>query len=119
MEKNKSLVKSGESFISKICHRIKYYFAKNKKDSDDIVSDQKGPKSSKQVGYSQADFDILRDILNKKAKIGDLDLEVKKRLIKLCKERFASLEKEIDKYDNKLIEKENKLRELKEVNAKI
>ena len=58
--------------------------------------------SEKINGTELEDFDVLKSIMNGNTKIEDLDSDLRKRLIIMCKDKLSKTNLEIEKIDNNI-----------------
>ena len=122
MENEKSLVKSEKSIFSRVRQAILnffYRFNKNKTESQIVENtfqekiDISQIEKSKIGTSSIQDFDILKDIVNGKVQIKDLDIATEKRLIKLCDNRLRQMNEKIREKDIEIANIEKLLNDLK------
>lgn len=128
MEDKKYLVKSEQSIFSRIRRSILNFFHKFKKESkEDVVYQEEfeyqeennmGQEELKQQQAADLkDFDILKDVVNGKTSVKDLDIETEKRLINLCDNRLKQINEKIKAKDLKIAKIEKALADLKTYNA--
>lgn len=91
MEREKSLIKANDSIFSKIFKSIKSIFHKlrNKANLKTYESFES------QENTDLEDFEVLKDVINGKIEIKDLDIDLEKRLIVLCNNRINEINKKI------------------------
>lgn len=95
MKQEKSLIKVNENKISKFIQFIKKFF--NKFKNKDIKKQNEEKTSSSPMD----DVDILKNILDGKLEISNIDDETKIRLIKLCENREQEVRQKITDLKNK------------------
>lgn len=59
------------------------------------------------------DFEVLKDLMNLKIKLNEIDDDTKKRLIELCREQIEITNKKIDEVRNKNEELRAKIGQIK------
>lgn len=124
MENEKSLVEAKMGIFSRIRQAVFNFFRKFKKDKISDTIDQKicedineenieiTEEKTKDVETIN-DFDILKDVVNGKIQINDLDIETEKRLIELCDNRLRQIKEKIREKDLEIANLERNLNELK------
>lgn len=95
MKQEKSLIKVNENKISKFIQFIKNFFNKFKN------KDIKKQNEEKTSFFPMDDVDILKNLLDGKLEISNIDDETKIRLIKLCENREQEVRQKITDLKNK------------------
>lgn len=106
MQKEVSLIRSNNNFISK----LKSFFArfiKNNKEDNFVEKTQSD--LAEQLSDIEA-FEYLKGIIDGKINIKDLDKDLEKRLIDICNNRMKEIDREIEKKEYQ-IEKAKELLE--------
>ena len=96
MKQEKSLMKVNENKISKFIQSIKNFFNKFTNKNIRKQNEEKLTKSS-----SIDDVDVLKNIIDGKIEISNIDDETKIRLIKLCENREQEVREKITDLKNK------------------
>lgn len=91
MKSEKSLIKVNDNIFSKFFKSIKSFFAKNKNEKCKKVQET----FKLQENTPLDDLEILKDVINGKIEIKDLDIDLEKRLIALCNNRIKEINKKI------------------------
>lgn len=91
MEKEKSLMKVNDSVFSKVFKSIKSFFYRFRNKDYSKVQEIAKPIENTALD----DLEILRDVINGKIEIKDLDIDLEKRLIVLCNNRINEINKKI------------------------
>lgn len=92
MEKEKSLTKVNNGFFSKLIQNIRIKLFKFR-EKNQVVNNSVSV-ASKQIPLD--DFEVLKEIMNGNIKIEELDSDLKKRLILMCKKRLNEVNTEIE-----------------------
>lgn len=111
MKEEKSLTKVNNGFFSKLINNIRSKFFKmNHKNN---VTTNTVNAISKNTALE--DFEILKDVMNEKIQIQDLDADTKRRLINMCKNRLEEIDNEIKEIHNKTEKMKQLTLELKQI----
>jgi hypothetical protein len=111
MKEEKSLTKVNNGFFSKLINNIRSKLFKiNHKNS---VATNTISTTSKNTALD--DLEILKEVMNGKIHIQDLDTDTKNRLINMCKNRLEEIDKEIEKIHNKTEKMKQLTLELKQI----
>ena len=122
MENEKSLVKAQKSIFSRVRQAILNFFHRFNKNKTELQivettfqekMDISQIESNKRDTTAIQDFDILKDIVNGKIQIKDLDIDTEKRLIKLCDNRLKQMNEKIREKDIEIANIEKLLNDLK------
>ena len=122
MENEKSLVKAQKSIFSRVRQAILNFFRRFNKNKTELQivettfqekMDISQIESNKRDTTAIQDFDILKDIVNGKIQIKDLDIDTEKRLIKLCDNRLKQMNEKIREKDIEIANIEKLLNDLK------
>lgn len=121
MKDNKALIKCKENFFTKFRKKFSFFFNKSKAvkseeigltnehkekvntDKKSITENIYSNEKSLNSTTLNSDFNVLSNLVNKKASIDDIDLETEKRLIKLCTKKSKELDEKLDDLDNQII----------------
>lgn len=99
MKFQKSLIKVNNSIFSRFIKSIKNIFYKPK--NQEYKETEQNTKVLRDTALE--DLKILKDVINGKTQIKDLDIELEKRLIILCNNRISQINKKIEDKDSKII----------------
>lgn len=122
MDEEKSLIKVEHSIFSRIRQAVLNFFHKFKKtksvepnfqEQAVIKQEIKKEERTMQIG----DFETLKNVVNKKIEIKDLDVDTEKRLIELCDNRLKQMDEIISQKDLKIAKMEKLLDDLTVYNA--
>lgn len=121
MKKNKALIECKENFFTKFRIKISLFFNKLKADTSEqinIVNQHEVEINTDKKSVTEniycnekimnnatlnSDFNLLKNLVNKKISIDDIDLETEKRLIKLCTKKSKELDEKLNDLDNQII----------------
>lgn len=108
MESEKSLIKTNNNIFSKVFKSIKniFYNFKNKEYSK-VEQNFEPPKNT-----ALKDLDVLKNVIDGKVEIKDLDVDVEKRLIALCNNRIEEINKKITAKDLEIAKLKKQIYEL-------
>lgn len=105
MENEKSLVKAEKGIFSRVRQAILNFFRRFNKNKTEL--------QTVETTTDIQDFDILKDIVNGKIQIKDVDIETEKRLIKLCDNRLKQMNEKVREKDIEIAKIEKLLQDLK------
>ena len=108
MKEEKSLIKTKNSFFSKIIVSIKRLFSKTKNNNYQNIKEVVAKKE--QTSTQLSDMETLQQVMQGQVEIIDLEENTIERLVELCSNRL----KEVNK---KIIEKEYKISQNKKIIA--
>ena len=112
MEKEISLVKKDTNKVDIIISNIKKFFSKFIKKEKKITNEEviyiKSSNEKKENFKGKTDFDYLKEIIEGKVNIKDLDKDLKNRLIKLCNAR-------LEEVNNIIIETDKEIEKTKDI----
>lgn len=91
MKSEKSLIKVNNNIFSKFFKSIKNIFFRNKNKKCKEVQET----FKVQENTPLDDLEILKDVINGKIEIKDLDINLERRLIVLCNNRIKEINKKI------------------------
>lgn len=94
MKSEKSLIKVNNNIFLKFFKSIKSLFLKNRNKKTEEIEEVQGI-SKDQENTPLDDFEILKDVINGKIEIKDLDINLERRLIVLCNNRIKEINKKI------------------------
>lgn len=78
-------------FFQKFFGAIKSFFLRNRKKEFERIEEISKPNENTPLD----DLEILKDVINGKVEIKDLDIDLEKRLIALCNNRIKEINKKI------------------------
>lgn len=117
MNEEKSLIKVEHSIFSRIRQAVLSFFHKFKKKQssksnlqEQLVFQEDNKKEEKVTQIN--DFETLKDVVNKKIEIKDLDIETEQRLIELCDNRLKQMDEILSQKDLKISKMEKILNDL-------
>ena len=113
MKEEKSLTKVNNGFFSKLIQNIRtklFKFNQKNNASASAASTNATPENT-----ALDDFEVLKEVMDGKIQIQDLNPDLKKRLIAMCKTRLADINKEIDEIHSKTEMMTSLIFELKQI----
>lgn len=112
MNKELALTKINKGIFQNIITFVKSRFFNINKNVNDT-------KKNIKINNSLDDLECLKNIIDKKISIKELDIEQKKRLILLCNERKNKINMKIEQTDMKIKKVENMIAEVEKLNQKV